>query len=254
MRAVFLGTATSYGVPQVGCTCSTCTSEDPRDFRTRASLYLESDEGTRFLIDSGPDLRAQVLRERVTRVDAVLYTHFHADHTAGIDDLKPFNAALRGLLHCYGNAETLASLTHRFKYAFDGTPWIGLIPHIDFTVVTDQPFYVGETCVQPIPLRHGLIGSTGYRVGDFAYLTDTNGVSESSRVLLRNLDTLVLDTFGWDPHPTHFSVPQALELIAALRPRRTYLTHVSHALEHAVTNRRLGPGIELAYDGLSLTD
>src|SRR5687767_344653 len=157
MRIVFLGTATSYGVPQVGCRCATCTSTDPRDFRTRASVYIEADEGTRLLVDSGPDLRAQILREKITQVDAVLYTHFHADHTAGIDDLKPFNAALGGLLRCFGDAATAASLQHRFTYAFEGTPWIGLIPHINFTIVDAEPFYVDGTCVQPVPLKHGLI-------------------------------------------------------------------------------------------------
>ena len=252
MRVVFLGTATSYGVPQVGCGCATCTDPDPKNFRTRASVYLESDEGVRLLVDSGPDLRAQALRERVTQVDAVLYTHYHADHTAGIDDLKAYTAALGGVLPCSGDADPGDSLRHRFAYAFEGTPWIGLIPHIEFTVVDREPFYIGATCVQPIPMRHGGIRSTGYRVGDFAYLTDTNGVPAASRALLRDLDTLVVDSLWWDPHPTHFSVPEALELIAAVRPRRAYLTHVSHQLEHHATNARLPPSVELAYDGLRL--
>src|SRR5919198_3729608 len=147
MRVVFLGTATSYGVPQVGCRCATCTSTDPHNKRTRSSVWIQTDEGHRLLLDSGPDLRTQALREGITQVEAVLYTHLHADHTAGIDDLKAFNARLGGLLPCFGDAETGASLRQRFAYAFAGTPWVGLIPHIGFTTVDAQPFYVGKTCI-----------------------------------------------------------------------------------------------------------
>ena len=142
MQVVFLGTSTSYGVPVIGCPCATCVSTDPRNKRTRASVYIETDEGMKLLIDTGPEVRLQSLREGVTHVDAVLYTHFHADHTAGIDDLKAFNAALGGILPCYGDAPTGASLRERFGYAFTGTPWIGLIPHVDVA-----PFYVGGTCI-----------------------------------------------------------------------------------------------------------
>lgn len=252
MRVVFLGTATSYGVPQIGCACSTCTSSDPHNKRTRASIYLETDENVHLLIDTGPEMRVQALREGVTWVDAVLFTHFHADHTAGIDDLKAFNAALKGVLPAYGDAGTGASLRQRFGYAFEGTPWVGLIPHVTFTTVDAEPFYVGPTCVQPVPMRHGSIRATGYRMGRFAYLTDTNHVPERSWKLLDNLDTLVVDTLRWEPHPTHMSVYQALELIDALRPRQAFLTHVSHRLEHAETNRRLPPSVRVAYDGLRL--
>ena len=139
MRVRFLGTSTSYGVPVIGCRCPTCTSTDPRNKRTRASVYVESDEGARLLIDTGPELRLQALREGITHVDAVLYTHLHADHTAGIDDLKAFNAALGGVLPCFGDAATGASLRERFAYAFAGTPWIGLIPHIGYTDVDVEP-------------------------------------------------------------------------------------------------------------------
>jgi phosphoribosyl 1,2-cyclic phosphate phosphodiesterase len=249
----FLGTSTSYGVPVIGCRCPTCTSTDPRNKRTRASVYVESDDGVRLLIDSGPELRLQALREGITHVDAVLYTHLHADHTAGIDDLKNFNASLGGVLPCFGHAETGDSLRARFAYAFAGTPWIGLIPHIEFTAVDTSPFYVRETCIQPIPMRHGSIRATGYRIGKFAYLTDTSGVPSSSRALLQDLDVVVVDALRWEPHPTHLSVPQALELIAELRPGHAYITHVGHTLEQEATNQRIGPDAEVAYDGLELT-
>jgi phosphoribosyl 1,2-cyclic phosphate phosphodiesterase len=253
MRVRFLGTSTSYGVPVIGCRCPTCTSTDPRNRRTRASVYVESDEGARILIDSGPELRLQALREGITKIDAVLYTHLHADHTAGIDDLKAFNAALGSALPCFGDAGTGASLRERFAYAFAGTPWIGLIPHIGYTVVDAIPFHVGKTCVQPIPMRHGSIRSTGYRIGNFAYLTDTSGVPATSRALLHGLDAVVIDALRWEPHPTHLSVPEALALIAELQPRHAYLTHVGHTLEHQATNDRIGPDVEVAYDGLQLT-
>jgi phosphoribosyl 1,2-cyclic phosphate phosphodiesterase len=252
MRVRFLGTSTSYGVPVIGCRCPTCTSTDTRNKRTRASAYVESDEGARILIDSGPEVRLQALRQGITRIDAVLYTHLHADHTAGIDDLKAFNAALGGILPCFGDAVTGASLRERFAYAFAGTPWIGLIPHIGYTVVDASPFYVGKTCIQPIPMRHGSIRSTGYRIGNFAYLTDTSGVPATSRALLQGLDSVVVDALRWEPHPTHLSVPEALDLIAEIQPRHAYLTHVGHTLEHQVTNERIGPEVEVAYDGLEL--
>jgi phosphoribosyl 1,2-cyclic phosphate phosphodiesterase len=213
---------------------------------------VETEEGMRVLIDSGPELRIQALREHVTRVDAVLFTHFHADHTAGIDDLKAFNAALGGMLPCFGDAATGASLRERFGYAFAGTPWIGLIPHIGYTNVDVHPFYVGKTCVQPIPMRHGSIRATGYRIGNFAYLTDTSGVPAASRAMLQGLDVAVIDALRWEPHPTHLCVPEALELIADIRPRRAYLTHVGHTLEHESTNQRIGPDVEVAYDGLEI--
>ena len=252
MRVRFLGTSTSYGVPVIGCRCHTCTSTDPRNKRTRASVYVETDEGARLIIDAGPEMRMQALREGITRIDAVLFTHLHADHTAGIDDLKAFNAALGGMLPCFGDAATGASLRERFGYAFTGTPWIGLIPHINWTAVDNQPFYVGKTCIQPIPMRHGSIRSTGYRIGKFAYLTDTSGVPASSLALLDDLEAVVVDALRWEPHPTHLSVPEALELISSIDARHGYLTHVSHALEHQSTNERIGPDVVVAYDGLEL--
>jgi phosphoribosyl 1,2-cyclic phosphate phosphodiesterase len=252
MRVVFLGTSTSYGVPVIGCHCATCTSTDRRNKRTRASVYVETNEGAHLLIDSGPELRMQALREGVTQLDAVLYTHQHADHTAGIDDLKAFNAKLGGILPCFGDAPTGASLRERFAYAFAGTPWVGLIPHIGYTNVDKQPFYVGRTCIQPIPMRHGSLRATGYRIGNFGYLTDTSGVPSSSRDLLHDLEVLVVDSLRWEAHPTHFSVPEALELIDAVQPAHAYLTHVGHTLEHEATNRKVGPRVEVAYDGLRL--
>src|SRR5205823_3404338 len=155
-------------------------------------------------------------------------------------------------LPCFGDAPTGASLHERFAYAFAGTPWIGLIPHIGYTNVDKDPFYIGKTCIQSIPMRHGGIRATGYRIGNFAYLTDTSGVPPSSRAMLRDLSVVVVDALRWEPHPTHLSVPEALELITDLAPDHAYLTHVGHTLEHQATNDRVGPDVEVAFDGLEL--
>ena len=174
MRLTLLGTGTSYGVPVIACSCRVCTSDDPRDKRTRAAAFFEAD-GRGFLVDTGPELRLQALRHGIRRVDAVFYTHYHADHVNGLDDLKAFNAVLGGPLPCFGNRSTEATLRARFDYAFAGTPFVGAIPHITFRSV-EAPFDAHEVTVTPIPLRHGRIEATGWRIGGAAYLTDCNGI------------------------------------------------------------------------------
>ena len=248
MRLTFLGTGTSHGVPVIGCSCAVCTSPDPRNQRTRSSALIEVD-GRAFLIDTATELRLQALANGVRRVDAVLYTHFHADHTAGLDDLKAFNAALGGPLPVYGDAPTGQDLRQRYGFAFAGTPWLGAIPHLVFHEV-DGPLDVCGVPVVPVPLIHGRIRATGWRIGGLAYLTDCNGIPEPSRRLLAGLDVLVLDALRWRPHPTHFSIPEALAVVAALRPRRAYLPHLTPEVDHATTSARLPPGVELAHDGL----
>jgi phosphoribosyl 1,2-cyclic phosphate phosphodiesterase len=185
MRVTLLGTGTSHGVPVIGCGCLVCRSPDPRNKRTRASAAIQAN-GVTLLLDTATELRLQALRHGIERVDAVLYTHFHADHVSGLDDLKAFNAVLGGPMPCYGNASTEASLRERYGYAFAGTPWIGAIPHVTFEVAT-EPFDFGGLELIPVPLRHGRIMSCGWRVGDVAYLTDTNGIPPESARLLRDL-------------------------------------------------------------------
>lgn len=248
MRLTLLGTGTSHGVPVIGCECPVCCSGDPRNQRTRSSAAIQQGETT-LLLDTATELRLQVLRAGLRRIDAVLYTHFHADHVSGLDDLKAFNAALGGPLPCYGNEITEASLRERYAYAFAGTPWIGLIPHLTFTVAR-EPFRLGGLELTPIPLIHGRIMSCGWRVGDIAYLTDTNGIPPGSRQLLGGLQVMVIDALRPRPHPTHFSIAEALEAIAELRPRRALLTHLNHEVDHAAVSAELPPGVELAYDGL----
>ena len=247
MRVTMLGTGTSHGIPVIACRCPVCRSDDPRNKRTRASAAVQAD-GVTLLLDTATEMRLQVLRSGIERVDAVLYTHFHADHVGGLDDLKAFNAVLGGPMPCFGNASTEASLRERYAFAFAGTPWIGAIPHITFRVV-EEPFELLGLQVTPIPLNHGRILSCGWRIGDVAYLTDTNGIPPPSMRLLQGLELMVVDALRYQPHPTHFSVAEALEAIAALRPRRALLTHVNHDVDHATLNAELPDGVEVAYDG-----
>jgi phosphoribosyl 1,2-cyclic phosphate phosphodiesterase len=246
MRVTMLGTGTSFGVPSVACDCAVCTSPDPRNRRDRASVYLEVD-GVALLVDTATEFRHQALRHRIQRVDAVLYTHAHADHVGGLDDLRRFCDA--GPLACYGNLSTQAAILKRFDYAFQPPAWAGSAPHLEFRPIFG-PFRAAGVDVVPVPLRHGAMEVLGFRVGNMAYATDCNAVPDESRALLRDLDLLILDALRFTPHPTHFTLPESLAVIADLRPRRTLLTHISHEIDHATVAASLPEGVELAYDGL----
>jgi phosphoribosyl 1,2-cyclic phosphate phosphodiesterase len=235
-------------VPVIGCTCDACTSDDPRNNRYRASALVEVRDRA-FLIDTGPEMRLQALRADIRRIDAVLYTHFHADHVHGLDDLKAFNAALGGPLPCYGNAQTDVVLRERFDYAFAGTPWVGLIPHITFEVV-DEPFELLGVPITPVDLQHGRIRSCGWRIGRMAYLTDANGIPPASMARLHDLDLMVIDGLRPRPHPTHYSIDEAIAVSRELRPRQTLLTHMNHNVEYHRISAELPEGVALAYDGL----
>lgn len=248
MRLTILGSGSSHGAPVIACGCATCTSDDPRNHRTRASALVEVG-GRALLIDTAPELRLQAVRAGLRRIDAVLYTHFHADHVHGIDDLKAFNAVLGGPLPCYGNAQTDTVLRQRFDYAFAGTPWVGLIPHLTFEVV-DDPFKLLGVPVTPVDLQHGRIRSCGWRIGGLAYLTDANGIPVCSLERLHGLDLLVIDGLREHPHPTHFSIGEAIAVARDLRARRTLLTHLNHDVEYRRVTECLPDGVGLAYDGL----
>ncbi len=248
MRLTILGSGSSHGSPVIGCTCDTCISDDPRNHRMRSSALIEVGERA-FLIDTGPEVRIQAVRAGIRRVDAVLYTHFHADHAHGIDDLKAFNAALGGPLPCYGNAQTDTVLRQRFDYAFAGTPWVGLIPHLTFEVV-DEPFELLGIPITPIDLQHGRIRSCGWRIGGLAYLTDANAIPPTSLARLHDLDLMVIDGLRPRPHPTHFSIDEAVAVAQEIRPRRTLLTHMNHNVEYNEVSAMLPEGVGLAYDGL----
>jgi len=247
----FLGTGTSHGVPMIGCRCGTCRSADPRDRRSRPSVLLELTRGERVLIDTTPDLRSQALAQEVDRVDAILFTHCHADHVMGLDEVRRFNVLQRSAIPCYGDARTLHEVRRTFAYIFESRDEGGGIPLI-FLYPLGGPFSIGGEEITPVPVWHGQREILAFRIRNFAYLTDCSGIPESSWPLLEGLDTLVIDALRHRPHPTHFTVEQALEVSARLSPRKTWLTHICHDLPHAATNASLPAGVELAYDGLRI--
>jgi phosphoribosyl 1,2-cyclic phosphate phosphodiesterase len=250
MRVTFLGTGTSTGVPVIGCGCRVCTSSDPRNRRLRPSLLLEWGD-FRILVDSSSDFRQQALLHRIHRLDAVLYTHAHADHVMGLDDLRIYNFRQRADLPVYGSASTLEDLRRTFWYAFEETQEGGGKPRLDLRQVQAPFDLLGERVI-PVPLWHGDLEVTGYRIGDFAYCTDCNRIPPESMRHLGGLDVLVLDALRPTAHPTHLSIPEALSILTDLQPRRAYLVHMSHDVEHAETEAALPESVRLAYDGLVL--
>lgn len=252
VQVLFLGTGTSHGVPMIGCECAVCRSTDPRDQRLRPSILIEGDDGTRVLIDTSPDLRQQCLREGISRIDAVVYTHAHADHILGFDELRRFNVISDSPMPVYGDHETLASLRRTFAYAFDPkTPAGGGVPQVTPHTIAGT-FTIGEIAFEPLALFHGRTPVLGFRIGRLAYLTDCNVIPEPTRARLAGLDILVLDALRHRRHPTHFSLAEAIDEAGRIGARRTYFTHMCHDLGHAATCASLPEGITLAYDGLRL--
>jgi len=236
----------------IGCTCAVCRSADPRDKRLRPSILVEVAGGATVLVDTTPDLRQQALTHGMTRLDAVLFTHSHADHILGLDEIRRFNFMQGAAIPCYATDDVWESIRQTFSYVFDGIERQGGgIPRIDPHGIAG-PFDVAGMRVVPVPLFHGRMPILGFRFGDFAYLTDCSAIPEESFALVAGVRTLVVDALRDKKHSTHFTVAEAVEAIARIAPARAYLTHMSHDLGHAETNARLPPGVELAYDGLSL--
>ncbi|MCS6851147.1 MAG: MBL fold metallo-hydrolase [Gemmataceae bacterium] len=251
----FLGTGTSAGVPMVGCECAVCRSDDPRNHRYRCSVLISTPEGN-ILIDTPPELRLQLLRQRVALVHAVLFTHYHADHLFGLDDLRFISKHLGGPVPLYCTAEVERIIRTAFAYAFApeaGDMPLGYLPKLTFQRIDQRPFVVLGQRVVPIPLIHHHYDVLGFRIDDVAYCTDVNQIPETSWALLQGVRILVLDALRHKPHPAHFSVAQALEVIERLKPERAYLTHMGHELDHETTNRHLPRNVELAYDGLTFS-
>jgi phosphoribosyl 1,2-cyclic phosphate phosphodiesterase len=251
LRITVLGSGTSSGVPTIGCDCATCRSADPRDKRLRPSVLVQAG-GTNILIDTTPDFRAQALRKDIHRIDAILFTHSHADHILGLDDVRPLNYHQKMSIPAYGTSATLDVVRRVFRYAFDSEPTQSSVPRVDLHEITSEPFRIGDIEVIPIPLLHGDKESLGFRIGDAAYLTDHSAIPEASKQKLCGLDMLFLDALRHRPHPTHSTVAQSLITVEELRPRRAFFTHISHDLPHAETEAALPPHVRLAYDGLEL--
>jgi len=256
VRAVVLGTGTSFGVPVIGCDCPVCTSEDPRDRRTRVAAVMEADDGQRILIDTPPEIRLQLLSAGIGGVDAVLFTHEHADHVHGIDDLRALSAR-RGRLPVFGSAATLEQLAGRFPYIFDdrirpqpGTSKPQLAPSVLEPLVEVE---VAGLPVVPLPVPHGDLTVFGYRIGPFGYVTDAKSVPPAVIERLRGVRVLVLNALFERPHPTHLSIGEAIAVAEAVGAERTLLTHLTHRQSHAALAARLPAGVEPAHDGMVLT-
>jgi phosphoribosyl 1,2-cyclic phosphate phosphodiesterase len=249
IELLFLGTGTSAGIPMIGCHCEVCTSSDPHDRRTRPSVVISYGK-TRALVDTTPELRLQCVANVVEMIDAVVFTHAHADHIMGLDDVRRFNALRQGALDVWANERTHAMLARCFGYAFrEPDPAEKVFrPHLEARMI-DGPFEIGGLHWTPIPLLHGSMPVLGFRVGGIAYCTDVSEIPESSFDLLRDLDVLVLDALQWQKHTTHFSVDEAIAAARRVGARQTLFTHIAHALGHEATNRKLPEGMRLAYDG-----
>jgi phosphoribosyl 1,2-cyclic phosphate phosphodiesterase len=247
LRLTFLGTGTSTGVPAVGCPCEVCRSEDPRDKRLRASVLLEFD-GRAVVVDTGTDFRQQALRVGLDRLDAVLFTHDHADHIFGLDDIRPFNFRTRKPVPCYADERTWRGLRRVYEYVFSPAPYGG-IPQVEPHVV-DGPFELFGRPFVPLYVVHGRLPVVAYRFGRGAYATDCSEIPDETVRALAGLDVLVIDGLRYADHPTHMTIPKALEYIERIAPRRAYLTHMNHEVSHEAVSRELPPGVELAYDGL----
>jgi phosphoribosyl 1,2-cyclic phosphate phosphodiesterase len=247
----FLGTGTSAGVPMVGCDCAVCTSTDPRNSRYRCSVVITTPGGN-ILIDTAPELRLQLLRAGVRLVHAVVYTHYHADHLFGLDDVRPLPRLLGGPVPLYCTGEVEQVIRRAFSYAFpdSGEKPMGYVPQLEFHTIGEEPFTVLGQELLPIPLQHAWFNVLGFRIGGVAYCTDVSAIPERSWARLEGLDVLVIDALRFKPHPAHLSIQEALAAIERLRPRRAYLTHMSHEIDHESVNRQLPSGVELAYDGL----
>lgn len=256
LKVTILGCGASGGVPMIGCNCPVCASTDPRNKRLRSSIFIEAD-GVNILVDSSPDLRQQALCNGITRIDAIIYTHTHADHVHGIDDLRSFNYRQNDQIPIYGDAEAMQDLQTRFPYAFQpprATPaiWMrpSLVPHVVEPLV---PFTIGNVTILPFEQVHGAGRTLGIRIGDFAYSTDTNELPDEALNMLAGTRIWIVDCLRYDFSPTHASLPVTLDWIERIRPERAYLTHMSHAFDYTRFAAELPSGIEPAYDGLVIT-
>lgn len=251
MKITFLGTGTSQGVPVIGCTCEVCTSLDFRDKRLRSSIQVEVSNKS-FVIDTGPDFRQQMLRERVKRIDAILFTHAHRDHTAGLDDVRAYNFMQRMDMPIYGRQEVLDQLRIEYAYAFMKDSYPG-IPRLLLNLIGDKPFSIDGVDIVPLEVLHLKMPVLGFRFGNFSYITDANFIPDSTIDKLKGTEVLVLNALQRDPHVSHFNLEEALGMVERIKPMFTYFTHISHRLGlHADVAKELPDNVMLSYDGLQL--
>ncbi len=250
MKITFLGTGTSQGIPVIGCHCAVCTSSDPHDTRRRASIAIES-RGSTVIIDTSPDFRMQVLDARIEHLDAVLFTHPHADHLHGLDDIRGFNHVQHHAIPCYGDARTLAVIRESFRYIFEAPDHGGGLPQITLNEI-GGPMKIAGIEFEPLHILHGPVGILAYRFGNAAYVTDASSIPDETMAKLAGLDVLILNALRQTPHPTHLSIGESVEIAQKLKPARTYFTHMCHRVMHKPTDAGLPDGIHLGYDGLEI--
>ena len=251
IKVRFLGTGTSQGVPVIACPCAVCNSDDSKDKRLRSSILIETNDKL-FTVDAGPDFRYQLLREKVKRLDAILITHNHKDHIAGLDDVRSFNFLSRKPMDIYASTRDQNAIKQEFSYAFSNSKYPG-VPSFNLHTIADLPFTIGSVHIQPLPALHYSMEVLGFRIGDFAYITDTNYIPPSTIVLLQGCKIIVLNALRKEPHVSHYNLEQAIKVLEFLQPEKAYLTHISHLLGfHAEIEKELPDFIKLAYDGLRL--
>ncbi len=252
MNILFLGTGTSTGVPSLCCTCPVCQSDHWKNKRLRSSILIRNGE-YHLLIDTSSDLRQQCLANKIARLDAVLYTHHHADHVNGIDELRCFNYFNKTRTPLYASAETLAQLKSSFQYIFsNGKAEGGGVSQVDPIEINGEALELGGLTILPLDVEHGRMMIKSFRVQNVAYLTDCSGIPDKTREALQGLDVLIINALGFNAHPTHFCLSQSLEVIEQLKPKRSYLTHINHQFDHETVNATLPENVELAYDGMEI--
>ncbi len=253
MKISFLGTGTSQGVPLIGCDCEVCTSDDKRNNRLRSSIWVETPEAS-IVIDAGPDFRYQMLRQEVKKLDAIVFTHGHKDHVAGLDDVRAYNFFSKKAMQVYATEETQEVLKREFSYVFSGVSYPG-IPQITLNTINEHdPFSINGVALTPILVKHMYMDVLGFRIGDFTYITDANYIADAEIEKIRGSKALVLNALRHEKHPSHFTLKEAIEVAQNIGAEHTYFTHISHQLgTHEAIDSQLPEGIHLSYDGLELT-
>lgn len=252
MKVTFLGTGTSQGVPVIGCECQVCKSLDFRDKRFRSSIHVEA-QGVSLVVDTGPDFRMQMLRSGIKKLDAIVYTHEHKDHTAGLDDIRPYNFSQQMDMPIFGRRQVLDQIQREFSYIFSAKKYPG-VPQVESVEIDENPFQINGLPITPIPVLHYKLPVLGFRFGDFSYITDANFIPDESLKLLEGTEILVLNALQKESHISHFTLDEAIEMAQKIGAKQTYFTHISHRLGlHAAVERDLPEGIALGYDGLELS-
>lgn len=251
MKVTFLGTGTSQGVPVIGCSCKVCRSVDFRDKRLRTSIHIQFFDKS-LVVDTGPDFRQQMIREGIQRLDAILFTHEHKDHTAGLDDIRPFNFRQKRDMPVYGRQQVIDQLKMEYAYAFSEKKYPG-VPQILTHTITNQPFSIDDIHIEPIEVFHYRLPVFGFRINNFTYITDASYISPEEKEKMKGTEVLVLNALQREDHISHFTLDEALEIIREIKPRKAYLLHISHKLGlHDEITKELPEGVELAYDGLKI--